>query len=114
MTDNPIQIHETKQLPREEWGAILSTLSKENRGHPIGAEVIGEDIGDQMLFSGPLMAIDYDPVGKGDDIVITAGEVAFGHVIRSPSEIWIARDVNGRIVSLEIASLDGLRTIVSL
>ena len=112
MTDS--SIHETKQLPREEWGAFLATLSTENRGRVVSAEVVGEDVGDQLLFTGPLMALDYDPVGKGDDIVITAGEEAFEHVIHSPSELWLARAADGQIVSMEIGSADGRRTIINL
>ena len=108
------KIRETKQLPRDDWGAFFGTLSNESRGQTIEVEVIGEAVGDQPLFSGPLTAIDYDPAGKGDDFVITIGDEAAEHVVRSPSEVWLARSENGEIEFIEILNAAGDKTIVSL
>ena len=109
-------ITETKQLDRDDWPGFCSTFSNENRGSPVRVEAFGMEVGDQVLSEGrPFTALDYDPPDKGNRLVITTGtDDSQEHVINDPSELWLARDANGRIESLEIIAAGGVRTLITL
>ena len=107
---------QTKIVEKDRWAEFLRICSNCNRGRNIAIEVADMAIGDQPLTeAAPLFAIDYDPVGKGDDLVITTGRdrIDFTHTIRGTSEIWESQDDNGKMVALEMVSSDGLKTIVT-
>ena len=63
-----------------------------------------------------MLAVDYDPQDKGDDIVIATGRDAidYTHTIVAPTEVWEEEDENGNIVSLEITDRSGVRTVVNV
>jgi len=108
-------IRETKQLPADDWLGFFATFSTENRKHPVTVELIGPELGDQILVEGaPLMAVDYDPPDKGDNLVITTGEESQEHVVRAPREVWLARDGHGRIEVIEVVDGEGVRTLIRL
>jgi hypothetical protein len=108
-------IRETKQLPEEDWLGFFATFSTENRNSPVTVELIGPELGDQILVEGaPLMAVDYDPPDKGDNMVITTGEESQEHVMQGPREVWLARDELGRIEVIEIVDSEGVRTLIRL
>jgi hypothetical protein len=46
-----------------------------------------------------MMAVDYDPVGKGSDIVVTTGidEIDYSHTIQAPAEVWQAQNNDGEV-----------------
>ena len=90
-------------------------FSNGNRGRMVAIEVADMAIGDQPLTeTATLFAIDYDPVNKGDDLMITTGrdEVEYTHKISAPAEIWESQDDNGKVVALEVIDRDGLKTIL--
>ena len=68
------------------------------------------------MRQGKLMAVDYDPVGKGNDVVVTTGEteVDYTHTIKAPVEVWKAQQDSGEIGTLEIIDQDNVKTILSL
>ena len=108
-------MEQTKQIAQERWSEFLSMFSNGNRGRRVAIEVTDMAIGDQPLTeAAPLFAIDYDPAGKGDDLVITTGrdEVDYSHKISAPVEIWELQDDNGKVVSLEVIDRNGAKTIV--
>ena len=107
---------QTKKLDQARWSEFLSMFSNGNRGRMVAIEVVNMATGDQPLTeAAPLFAIDYDPVNKGDDLVITTGrdEVDYSHKINAPAEIWESQDDNGKVVALEIINRDGVKTIVA-
>jgi hypothetical protein len=63
-----------------------------------------------------LVAIDYDPEGKGNDFVISYGDAQAPsyHTVAGPVALWQAQDQNGVVVSLEIEDERGGRTTVTL
>lgn len=82
----------------------------------VAIEIADMAIGDQPLTeAAPLFAIDYDPVNKGDDLVITTGrdEVDYSHKISAPVEIWESQDDNGKAMSLEVIDRTGSKTILA-
>jgi hypothetical protein len=106
----------TKEIPAESWEAWLDTFSNGNRGRPVSIELVGDEIGDEPLAKGvPLVAIDYDPVDKGNDFVISYGQEAAPtrHIIEAPVRLWQAQAANGLVVSLQIEDQSGRRTILS-
>jgi hypothetical protein len=101
---------QTKKIDQERWAEYLSMFSNGNRGRMISIEVESQMLADAM----PLFAIDYDPVNKGDDLVITTGtdKVEYTHTISAPKEIWELQDDNGTVVSMEIINQEGLKNII--
>ena len=108
---------QTKKVDIGRWSDFLVIFSESNRGRSISIEVVNASIGDQILMKGsPLSAIDYDPAGKGDDLVISTGRESIdaSHRIDGPEEIWELQDDNGKVIALEIVGSGGTKTIVSL
>jgi len=107
----------TKQIPAEQWGGFFDTFTNGNKGRLIKLEVIDREMGDETPVENmPLRSLIYDPVGKGNDLTIEIGrdEVAYGHTIEAPNEVWQEQDENGRVVALEIKTEDGNQTILQL
>lgn len=107
----------TTQIPQDQWQNFLVTFSNGNRGRALSLEVFDVESGEQPAAKqGPLMAVDYDPVGKGDDIVVSTGvdELDYSHTIKAPVEIWQAQNDNGEVSALEIVDQKNVKTILSL
>ena len=105
---------QTKQIDPMRWSEYLSMFSNGNRGRLMAIEIAGLAVGDQPLSgAAPLFAIDFDPAGKGDDLVITTGrdEVDYTHKISDPLEIWESQDDNGKVTALEVIDRSGSKTI---
>lgn len=108
---------ETKNIPRERWEAWCDSFTNGNRGRLMDIEVVDAALGPEPLADQVvLVAIDYDPAGKGNDFVISFGdyEAPSRHVISGPVALWQAQDANGLVVSLEIEDQRGGRTVVTL
>jgi hypothetical protein len=108
---------ETKAIPTERWEEWCDLFTNGNRGRLIGIEIVDGELGAQTLAVGvALVAIDYDPAGKGNDFVISYGDeqAPSRHTVAGPVALWQAQDQNGVVVSLEIEDERGGRTIVTL
>lgn len=108
---------ETKRIPSERWEAWCGTFTNGNRGRLIRIEVVSDELGAEPLADGAaLVAIDYDPAGKGKDFLISYGDAQAPsrHVIDGPVALWQAQDENGLVVSLEIEDQGGGRAIITL
>jgi hypothetical protein len=108
---------ETKAIPVERWGEWCDLFTNGNRGRLIGIEIVDAELGAQPLADGvALVAIDYDPEGKGNDFAISYGDeqAPSVHTVAGPVALWQAQDQNGVVVSLEIEDERGGRTIVRL
>jgi hypothetical protein len=106
-----------KQIPSERWVEFFDMFSNGNRGRLIAVEIVDLDLGDQTLISNaPLMAMVYDPVGKGNDLVIETGRdtVSYGHTIDAPTEVWTGQDSSGVVQALKILDAQGRQTLVRL
>ena len=105
------------RLPVEEWKDFFATFSNGNRGRSVSLEVFDSESGSTgQRQQGKLIAVDYDPVGEGNDIVVTTGEseVDYSHTIAAPVEVWRVQLDSGEIGSLEIVDQNGTKTIMSL
>jgi hypothetical protein len=107
---------QTKQIDRGRWSDFLRMFSNGNRGRLMAIEIAEMADGDQPLAdAAPLFAIDFDPAGKGDDLVITTGrdQIDSTHKISAPLEIWESQDDNGKVMALEVIDRSGSKTIVA-
>ena len=101
---------ETKKIPTERWADWSVTFTDGNRGRLMKIELVSDEVG------AALVALDYDPAGKGNNFVISYGDEAApsSHVVAGPTALWQAQDENGLVVSLDIEAEDGSRIIVTL
>ena len=106
----------TKEIPAERWEEWFDTFTLDNLGRSLSIDLVDDEYGDERLAEGvPLVAIDYDPVNKGNDFVVSYGEevASTSHIIRAPVRLWQAQDANGLVVALEIEDESGRHTILS-
>jgi hypothetical protein len=106
---------QSKAVPRERWAEFLSLFSNGNRGRRVSIETISSTEDWRVASQAPLLAIDYDPVGKGDDVVISLGQdsLAASHVVEGPQELWEAQDENGKVVAVQLVDRGGAKTLLS-
>ena len=98
-----------KQIPQENWLEFFDTFTDGNRGRHIKIELLDPELGDEELIKdAPLFSINYDPVDKGNDIMIETGGEAptYAHTIDVPTEVWTGQDANGVVLALRITSKD--------
>ncbi len=103
------------QVPTDEWPDFLVTFSNGNRGRAVSLEVCDPESGDSgQVKQGKLMAVDYDPDGKGNDIVVTTGvdEIDYSHTIKAPLEVWQSQQDNGEVLALEIIDQNSVKTVI--
>jgi Family of unknown function (DUF5335) len=105
---------QSKAVPRERWVEFLSLFSNGNRGRRVSIETISSAEDWRVASQAPLLAIDYDPAGKGDDVVISLGQdsLAASHVVQDPQELWEAQDENGKVVAVQIVDKTGAKTLL--
>ena len=107
---------QTKQIDRGRWSDFLRMFSNGNRGRLMAIEIADTADGDQPLAdAAPLLSIDFDPAGKGDDLVITTGrdQIDSAHKISAPLEIWELQDDNGKVMALEVIDRSRSKTIIA-
>ncbi len=105
------------QVPREDWQDFFVTFSNGNRGRLLSIEVLDADTGGAgPARQGKLMGVAHDPVGEGNDLVVTTGvdEIEYSHTINNPEEVWKAQHEDGEIAALEIIDQNKVKTILSL
>ena len=106
----------TKRVDSTHWVEFLSMLSNGNKGRMIGVETKTAASGvEEFIAESPLFAIDYDPLNKGNDLVISVGRdsVTYEHTIAAPVEIWQSQDDAGRVSAIEVVDQNGDRTLIS-
>jgi hypothetical protein len=108
---------ETKKIPTERWKEWCDTFTNANRRRQLRIEIVSDELGAEPLVDGAaLVALDYDPAGKGNNFVISYGDEAApsSHVIAKPATLWQGKDENGLVLSLEIEAEDGSRTVITV
>ncbi len=105
-----------KPIEHSDWPEFFGLFSNGNRGRAISIEQFDNESGSSgQARQGPLMAVDYDPVGKGNDIVITTGTDAidYSHTIYAPVEVVQEQLDNGEVKALQIIDQNNVKTILS-
>jgi hypothetical protein len=85
---------ETKNISGERWQEFCETYTNGNRGRVVSITIVSEDASELLAKGVVFSAIDYAPVGKDDDFVISYGDQASlaSHVVYVPFELWQAKD----------------------
>ena len=103
------------RIPTEEWSDFFTTFSNDTRGRQVSIQVLDTESGDTgVVDKGNLLAVDYDPANKGNDIVVTCGtdKIDASHTIGAPEELWRAQLDSGEINALEIIDQNKNQTII--
>ncbi len=105
----------SKQIQTERWIEYCSLFTNGNKGRPLNIITMDDKKAYRVLEEGlPLMAVDYDPVDKGDDMVVSLGKdsLEFSHTIEAPVEMRENRDEKGVVTSLEIFDQNNYKIIL--
>ena len=96
-------------------GGVPQSVQQREPGRRVNIETLSSAEDWKVASQAPLLAIDYDPVGKGDDVVISLGRdsLAASHVVPAPQELWEAQDENGKVVAVQIVDKAGGKTLLS-
>ncbi len=97
-----------KQIQTSEWQQRLQTFTSGNKGRTsaIAAE------GMTLVENKPLVSVNFDPVGKGNDLVISVK--GFSHTVNEPVEMYITEESNGVVSTLEVVDQNGKSTFLRL
>lgn len=101
-----------KQIQNAEWQERIQTFSSGNRGRKAAIAVEGMILAENQVFRD----IEYDPVGKGNDLIMTLGhmEDMFTHTIAAPAALYIHQESNGVVDALEVVDGKGGTTFLRL
>ena len=102
----------TKKINKEEWQERLQLFTSGNRRRKAAIEVEGIT----TVKNQALRDVEYDPIGKGNDLIITLGnsENLFTHTVNDPEELVLHQESNGEVSSLEIKDQYGEKTFLRL
>ncbi len=78
-----------QQIDISEWQDRLESFTSGNRGRIAAIEVDGTTI----VQNTPFVSVDYDPVGKGNDLIITLEGST--HTVFAPFELFLLKQSNG-------------------
>lgn len=101
-----------KNIPQDEWQDRLSTFSSGHRGRIAAIATQGMTIIEGKHFRD----MEFDPKGKGDDMIITLGtdKDLFTHTVNKPREVYLVEEDDGEVSSMEINDESGDTTIIHL
>ena len=106
----------TKQIENERWAEFCSLFSNGNKGRLLSITLNDDETGYQLLAENlPLMGLDYDPIKKGDDMIVSLGKesLEFSHTIDAPVELWEYQNDMGVITSIEIIDQNNNKLILT-
>ena len=98
-------MNSVKIIPVHMWPDYLCMFTDANKGRLLMLKSISREEGDTLLSDGsPPLAVDYDPVHKGNDLVISLGktEIEYAYIFKAPVELSETHHPNGQVQSLEI------------
>lgn len=97
-----------KQIENENWQERLQTFTSGNKGQTAAIASQGMTIVENKPFD----SVVYDPIRKGNDIVLAVD--GFIHLVNAPVEIYIYQESDGVASSLEIVDQNGGQTFLRL
>ena len=96
------------QIQKVDWQQRLQTFTSGNKGRTSAVAADGMTV----VENKPLAGVDYDPVRKGNDVVITLK--GFAQMINVPLELCITEESNGIVSTIEIVEQMGRSTLLRL
>jgi len=106
----------TRSIPRAEWTSTLDSFSRAHLGATATLEVLGTDVGDQLVVGeGVFRGISADEKdGENRIAIMVGGSIEDGttHTVSSPAEVWL-KDAEGDTGEvLEVRATDA-KTLLS-
>jgi hypothetical protein len=109
------------EISQDNWTNYLSEMTTSNRGRLIAVDIAApNEVShkpeiDIPAMGSPLFSLEYEPITKGNDIVLSIGEESldYEHVIAMPLELTANLNTDGSLDSLEILAQGGARTRVN-
>ncbi len=94
-----------KKIPNEEWQEHIQSFLLGNTGRKVDIATGGLTIVENQV----LRDIDYDPLGKGNNMTLTLGysEDIFIHIVSAPTEFILHEENKGAVSTLEIIDRNG-------
>ena len=110
---------QTREIHPDQWVEYLDGLSRDLRGAPVNVQFVDPELGYQIeMRQIPLVGVSADlRAGGGPRIEVMVGREGFHHTTHSvfdPKVIRVEQDEEGKPEVLEIESLGGGKTLVSL
>lgn len=101
-----------KQILFDDWQERLQLFTSGNRGRK--SAIAANDM--TIVEDHEFRDIEYDPIGKGNDLIITLGTMDnfITHTINAPVEIFFHQEENGEVSTLEIFDQNGETTLLRL
>lgn len=97
-----------KNIKQSDWQDRLQSLVSGNRNRISSIVVDGNTLVESKKFLG----MDYDPEGKGDDLMISVED--YSHTIDAPAELILTEASNGVVTSVEIIDQNSVSTLLKL
>jgi hypothetical protein len=106
-------------MRRSSWSETLDRATEQHRGERTTVEVLGDDLGDQVLAEHmALVSLAYDP--KDNVVIVSLGEggadadPVLRHIVEDPQEVLVDSVPPELPLTAEIVGGDGATTIVSV
>lgn len=112
-----IDPNEIKAIPKDRWEEWCTMFTNGNRGRLVKVEVKDVEYGLQTLAENvELVALDYDPEGKGNQITLSLGSQLSPnrHIVLSPVKIEQMQNENGLVTTVVIEDNYETRNVVML
>ncbi len=112
-----IDPNEIKVIPKDRWEEWCTMFTNGNRGRLVKVAVNDIEYGLQTLAENvELVAIDYDPEGKGNKITLSLGSqlTPNSHIVSSSVKIEQIQNENGLVTSVVIEDNWETRNVVIL
>lgn len=109
------KIESSQPIDFDRWLEFFDQFSDSNKGRSVTIEIVDQEMGDQeLIHHAPLFSLIYDPVDKGNDLVIETGQnkVSYTHTIDAPTEVVIGQDDQGIVQALQVVSQQGRQTLL--
>ena len=97
-----------KQIEIAEWRDRLQLFVSGNKGRAVAIAAEGMTI----VENKSLVSVDYDPKGKGNDIMIDLE--GFAHAVNTPVELYLTEESIGVISTMEIIDQNGSSNLMRL
>ena len=112
---NKFSGNEEKLIPTERWEEWSTMFTNGNRGRSLSIDIKKSEMDINTLANDlPLVAIDYDPVDKGNIFTISYDqkESPERHTIERPSKLVEMQDDKGIVVGVVIEDEGGVENII--
>lgn len=108
---------EVKIIPTERWEEWSTMFTNGNRGRSLKIEIKKSEGGIKRLVENlPLVAIDYDPLNKGNIFTVSYDkkENPGRHFIKEPKKLIEMQDKKGVVVAVTLEDSKGEQNIILL